>query len=115
MLDTGRAYYDVYRCADGEWVAVGALEPEFFAVLKAKMGLASSQHDAGLREELEAAFLSRPRRHWCDLLETCDACFAPVLSLADAPAHPHNAMRGTFLDVGGVVQPAPAPRFSAKD
>ncbi|MBV8685058.1 MAG: CoA transferase [Alphaproteobacteria bacterium] len=111
LLDTGRPYYDVYRCADGGWVAVGALEPEFFAVLKARMGLASDQHDPGLGEELREAFLQHPRSHWCETLQGSDACFAPVLSLADAPGHPHNASRGTFATIGGVVQPAPAPRF----
>jgi alpha-methylacyl-CoA racemase len=115
LLDTGRAYYDVYQCADGEWVAVGALEPEFFAVLKARMELACDQHDPALREELAEAFRRRDRRYWCDLLEESDSCFAPILSLADAPAHPHNRRRSTFLDIGGVIQPAPAPRFTAKD
>jgi alpha-methylacyl-CoA racemase len=115
LLDTGRPFYDVYQCADGEWVAVGALEPEFFAVLKARMGLRSSQHDPGLRQELVDAFRQRKRRHWCDLLQESDCCFAPILSLADAPAHPHNAMRGTFANIRGVTQPAPAPRFTAKD
>jgi alpha-methylacyl-CoA racemase len=115
LLDTGRAYYDVYQCADGEWVAVGALEGEFFAVLKERMGLSRGQHDPGLRAELEAAFRQRNRRYWCDLLQESDACFAPILSLADAPAHPHNAFRGTFANKNGVTQPAPAPRFSPKD
>ena len=115
LLDTGRAFYDVYQCADGEWVAVGALEPEFFAVLKEKMGLESSQHDPGLGEELKAAFLRHSRQHWCNILQHCDACFAPILSLSEAPGHPHNAFRGTFLDISGVTQPAPAPRFSRKD
>jgi alpha-methylacyl-CoA racemase len=115
LLDTGRPYYDVYQCADGEWVAVGALEGEFFAVLKERMGLACGQHDPGLKEELQAAFRTRERRHWCRLLEGTDACFAPILALGDAPGHPHNAMRGTFVTIGGVVQPAPAPRFSGKE
>jgi alpha-methylacyl-CoA racemase len=115
LLDTGRAYYDVYQCADAEWVAVGALEPDFFAVLKERMGLACSQDDPGLREELARAFSRRDRGYWCDLLQDSDACFAPVLSLNDAPHHPHNAMRGTFISLGGVTQPAPAPRFSSKD
>jgi alpha-methylacyl-CoA racemase len=115
LLDTGRPYYDVYQCADGLWVAVGALEPEFFAVLKAKMGLASSQHDPGLREELAEAFRRQNRPYWCDLLQESDSCFAPVLSLAEAPAHPHNALRGTFANKRGVTQPAPAPRFRHKD
>jgi alpha-methylacyl-CoA racemase len=112
LLDTGRPFYDCYRCADGKWVAVGALEPHFFAVLKAKMGLASGQHDAGLRVELEAAFRQHERAHWCALLEDEDACFAPVLAPSEAPSHRHNAARGTFLAVDGLVQPAPAPRFS---
>jgi alpha-methylacyl-CoA racemase len=111
LLDTGAAYYDVYQCADGEWVAVGALEPQFFAVLKDRMGLASGQHDAGLREELRDAFRRHERPHWCHLLQDSDACFAPVLSLADAPRHPHNAARGTFAERDGITQPAPAPRF----
>jgi alpha-methylacyl-CoA racemase len=111
LLDTGAPYYDVYQCADGQWVAVGALEPAFFAALKARMGLVSGQHDPGLREELVAAFRKHPRQHWCNLLQGTDACFAPVLSLADAPAHPHNAFRGTFANIRGVTQPSPAPRF----
>ena len=111
LLDTGAPFYDVYQCADGEWVAVGALEPQFFAVLAEKLGVASSQHDPGLREELTAAFRQHPRAHWCALLEGSDACFAPVLSLADAPAHPHIAARGTFANFRGYPEPAPAPRF----
>jgi alpha-methylacyl-CoA racemase len=115
LLDTGRAYYDVYQCADGEWVAVGALEPEFFETLKARMGLRCGQHDAGLRDELVSAFRRHDRPHWCNILQHHDACFAPILSLSDAPRHPHNSARGTFADIGGVMQPAPAPRFKAKD
>jgi len=111
LLDGGAPYYDVYRCADGEWVAVGALEPRFFAVLKEKMELKCGQHDPGLREELVRRFAEHERSHWCRLLQFSDACFAPILSLAEAPAHPHNAARGTFANIGGVVQPAPAPRF----
>lgn len=113
LLDTGAAYYDSYECADGQFVAVGALEPHFFAILKDKMGLSSAQHDPGLRDELTAAFRSRPRPEWCALLEGTDACFAPILSLADAPRHPHIAARATFAEAGGLTQPAPAPRFSA--
>jgi alpha-methylacyl-CoA racemase len=112
LLDTGRPYYDSYQCADGHWVAVGPLEPRFFAVLRDKLGLARGQEDPGLREELAAAFRSRPRTEWCALLEGCDACFAPVLSLSEAPFHPHNVSRGTFVTEGAMVQPAPAPRFS---
>jgi alpha-methylacyl-CoA racemase len=111
LLDTGRPYYDVYQCADGKWVAIGALEPQFFAVLKDKLRLASGQHDPALRTELTALFRTGDRDHWCALLEGTDACFASILSLAEAPHHPHNAARGTFVTVGGVIQPAPAPRF----
>jgi alpha-methylacyl-CoA racemase len=111
LLDTGRAYYDVYRCADGEWVAIGALEPEFFAILKEKLGLECGQHDPGLRTELEGAVSSRKRQHLLQLFEGSDACVAPILSMADAPGHPHSAFRGTFVNKNGVTQPAPAPRF----
>jgi alpha-methylacyl-CoA racemase len=111
LLDSGRAYYDSYECADGKWVAVGALEGPFFAILKEKLGLRSGQHDSGLREELSDSFRRHDREHWCALLEGSDACFAPILALSEAPAHPHNAMRGTFVTIGGLVQPAPAPRF----
>jgi len=115
LLDTGRAFYDVYQCADGLWVAVGALEGEFFAVLKEKLGLTCDQHDPGLRNALTLAFSRHSRQHFCRLLEGSDACFAPILSLSDAPGHPHNTLRGTFLNIMGVTQPAPAPRFSSKD
>lgn len=115
LLDTGRAYYDVYQCADGLWLAVGALEPEFFAVLKAKMGLRSGQHEPGLRAELVDAFRGESRQYWCDLLLSSDACVAPILSLAEAPLDPHNRHRSTFLQIDGLIQPAPAPRFKAKD
>jgi alpha-methylacyl-CoA racemase len=111
LLDGGRAYYDCYRCADGKWVAVGALEPRFFAILKERLGLASDQHDLGLRNELERHFRQHPRDHWCALFEGVDACVAPVLTLSEAPRHPHNVARGTFATVGGLIQPAPAPRF----
>jgi alpha-methylacyl-CoA racemase len=111
LLDGGMPFYDSYECADGRYVAIGALEPKFFALLKEKMGLSCSQQDPGLRAELEAAFRRHPRDHWCALLEGSDACFAPVLSMAEAPEHPHLAFRGTFASVDGQVQPMPAPRF----
>ena len=111
LLDSGAAFYDSYECADGKWVAIGALEPQFFAVLKERLGLASSQGDPALREELTGIFASRPRDHWCTLLEGSDACFAPVLSLGDAPRHPHNIARETFSDRNGYTEPNPAPRF----
>jgi alpha-methylacyl-CoA racemase len=111
LLDSGAAFYDSYQCADGEWVAVGAIEPQFFAVLKDKLSLTAGQGDPGLRDELTAAFRRQPRDHWCALLEGSDACFAPVLSLADAPGHKHVAARGMFNQEPGYIQPAPAPRF----
>jgi alpha-methylacyl-CoA racemase len=112
LLDGGAAFYDSYECADGRHVAVGALEPQFFGVLMDKLGLSCGQADAGLRQELAAAFRSHPRDHWSALFEGTDACVAPVLSLAEAPDHPHNKTRGTFINDGGLTQPAPAPRFS---
>ncbi len=111
LLDSGAAFYDSYQCADGQWIALGALEPQFFALLKDKLALSSSQFDPALRAELTATFRAQQRDHWCALLEGSDACFAPILSLADAPTHPHNLARNAFAEVDGVTQPAPAPRF----
>ena len=111
LLDTGAAFYDVYRCADGQWVAIGALEPRFFAVLTEKLGLASSQHDPGLRAELRDAFAAAPRAHWDALLLGTDACYAPVMTMAEAPANFHLTLRGTFANIRGYPEPAPAPRF----
>jgi alpha-methylacyl-CoA racemase len=111
LLDTGRAYYDCYECADGKWLAVGALEPQFFAILGDRLGLACGQEDPGLRDELRAVLRTRSRDEWCRSLEGLDACVAPVLSLAEAPAHPHNLARGTFRERDGRIEPAPAPRF----
>lgn len=111
LLDSGSAFYDCYECADGRFVAVGAIEPQFFELLSQKLELTCGQRDAGLRDELAAIFRSRPRQHWCDLLEGRDTCFAPILSLREAPDHPHNQARGTFVTVDGLLQPASAPRF----
>jgi alpha-methylacyl-CoA racemase len=113
LLDTGAAFYDTYECADGKYVALGALEPHFFAILKEKLGLASMQWDDSLRDELTATFRQYPRAHWCALLEGSDACFARVLDLSEAPGHPQLASRGTFANIEGAMQPMPAPRFSA--
>jgi alpha-methylacyl-CoA racemase len=114
-IDGGAPYYDTYETADGQWVAVGAIEPQFWEVLRGKLGIADPQNAPGLKEKLAALFRQHPRQHWCDLLEGSDACFAPVLSLAEAPEHPHNQERGTFIDVDGVTQPAPAPRYSGTE
>src|SRR5215213_9253864 len=120
LLDGAAPFYTVYETADGRHLAVGALEPQFWAELLERVGLATEalpgQHDrAGwplLRGRLAAVFRTRTREEWCRLLEGTDACVAPVLSLLEAPAHPHNRARATFVDVGGSLQPAPAPRFS---
>jgi len=119
MLDSGAHFYDTYRCADGKYVAVGAIEPQFYAELLQRLGLDPAefkgQHDARrwpeYKTRLAAVFASRSRDDWCALLEGSDACFAPVLDWDEAPRHPHNVARGTYLELDGVVQPAPAPRL----
>ncbi|MFB9446535.1 CoA transferase [Dactylosporangium vinaceum] len=118
LLDTGAPFYDVYRTADDRYVAVGALEPQFFADLVARLGLTDlpEQFDVPrwpqLRARLAAAFLDKTRDEWAAVFDGTDACVAPVLSLAEAPADAHLAARGTFVTAGGVTQPAPAPRFT---
>lgn len=121
LLDTGAPFYDVYRTADGQHVSIGAIEPQFYAELLQRLGVADDrvlarQHDpAGAgerRERLAALFAGRTRDEWCALLEGTDACFAPVLGFDDAARHPHLSERGTLVEVAGVTQPAPAPRFS---
>ena len=121
LLDGGAHFYGTYACADGKYVAVGAIEPQFYALLRERCGIADdpafdAQMDADrwplLKLRLADLFRTRTRDEWCVLLEGSDACFAPVLDWDEAPAHPHNVARGTFVEVEGVVQPAPAPRFS---
>jgi alpha-methylacyl-CoA racemase len=121
LLDTGAHFYDVYRCADGEYVSVGSIEPQFYAELMRLTGLDSDpefakQMDKGswphLKERLAEVFATKTRDQWCAVMEATDVCFAPVLTMSDAAQHPHNVARGTFVDVAGVLQPAPAPRFS---
>jgi alpha-methylacyl-CoA racemase len=119
MLDGGAPFYDTYATADGEYMAVGAIEPQFYAALLAGLGLADADlpgqlDQAGwpvLRERFTAAFASRTRSQWSEVFGGTDACVSPVLSLAEAPAHPHAQARDSFIDVAGVQQPAPAPRF----
>jgi len=123
LLDGGAPFYRSYECADGRHVAVGALEPKFTAELLDRLGIGPDDemrrrwYDPAawpeLHERVAELFRTRSRDEWCALLEGTDACVAPVLSLAEAPGHPHNVARGTFTEVAGVVQPAPAPRFSA--
>jgi alpha-methylacyl-CoA racemase len=121
LLDTGAPYYDTYETKDGLYVSVGSLEPQFFRLLRDKAGLHADRdfdHPAdpatwpAMREKLTAVFKSKSRDAWCAMMEGTDVCFAPVLSMAEAPHHPHNKERGTFIEMDGVVQPAPAPRFS---
>ncbi len=121
LLDGGMPYYRTFRCADGAHVALGSLEPQFYARFRDLAGLAGdpdldardvAEMRPALHAKLEALFLTRPRDEWCRLLEGTDACFAGVMTLAEAPDHPHLVARGTFATVDGTVQPAPAPRFS---
>jgi len=121
LLDGAAHFYDTYACSDGKFISIGSIEPQFYALLRQKTGLASdpdfdAQMDPArwpaLKDKLTVLFASQPRDHWCALMEATDVCFAPVLSLAEAPLHPHNVERATFIEVGGVTQPAPAPRYS---
>ncbi|MGH8974878.1 MAG: CaiB/BaiF CoA transferase family protein [Acidimicrobiia bacterium] len=121
IIDTGAHFYDVYETADGRYVSIGSIEPQFYAELLRLTGLDGepdlpAQMDRtawpALKERMAAIFRSRTRDEWCRIMEGTDVCFAPVLSMTEAPEHPHNRSRETFVEVGGVVQPAPAPRFS---
>ncbi|MBW8470289.1 MAG: CoA transferase [Thiobacillus sp.] len=118
--DGGAHFYDAYVCADGKYISIGSMEPQFYVLLREKCGLYEPEFDAqwnaaqwpALKERVADVFLQKTRQQWCDLLEGTDVCFAPVLSLDEAPKHPHNRARGTFVQVDGITQPAPAPRFS---
>jgi alpha-methylacyl-CoA racemase len=120
LLDGGAPFYDTYRCADGRHVAVGALEPQFYAALVEKLGIAGKlrgdRHDRTLwdqhRRVFAEAFATRTRDEWAEHFAGTDACVAPVLSLTEASKHPHLAARDTFVDVDGTVRPGVAPRFS---
>lgn len=121
MGDGGAPFYNTYACADGRHIAVGAIEPPFYALLRERCGLDDPAFDAQwdqrqwpeLGQRMAALFRQRTRDQWCELLEGNDACFAPVLDLDEAPAHPHHHARSAFATVDGVPQPAPAPKFSA--
>ncbi len=121
LLDTGAHFYDVFRCADGEYVSIGSIEPQFYAELMRLTGLDGDAEFARqmdkaswphLKARLAEVFATRTRAEWCEVMEATDVCFAPVLTMSEAAAHPHNVERGTFIEVGGMQQPAPAPRFS---
>jgi alpha-methylacyl-CoA racemase len=120
LVDTGAPFYEVYETADGAFISVGAIEPAFHDELLRRIGIdpmsSSEQMQRerwpATKERFAALFQTKTRDEWCQLLEGTDACFAPVLSLAEAPNHPHNIARGSFVTVAGVPQPAPAPRFA---
>ncbi|HVW46131.1 MAG TPA: CaiB/BaiF CoA-transferase family protein [Solirubrobacterales bacterium] len=124
LLDGGAPFYDTYRCADGGWVAVGALEPQFYAALLEALGMAGEEEIANhldpatwpaIRERFTAKFAERPRDEWHELFADSDCCVAPVLSMREAREDGHNRDRGVFVDVDGMPQPAPAPRFSVTE
>jgi alpha-methylacyl-CoA racemase len=120
LLDGGAHFYDTYECADGEYVAIGSIEPQFYALLKEKAGLSEDefgdQNNAArwpqMKARLAEIFRAKTQAQWCELMEGTDACFAPVLNFVDAADHPANVARQTYIEVEGVTQPAPAPRFS---
>jgi alpha-methylacyl-CoA racemase len=120
LIDTGAHFYDVYETKDGQYVSIGSIEPQFYAELLEKTGLAGeelprqmdrSQWPA-MKQRMEALFKQKTRDEWCRIMEGSDVCFAPVLSMGEAYDHPHNVARGTFPEAFGTRQPGPAPRFS---
>ena len=120
LLDGGAHFYDTYETSDGKYVSIGSIEPQFYALLLEKAGLDKDEFSAQMdqsrwpeyKEKVAAAFKSKTRDEWCDLMEGSDVCFAPVLSLGEVADHPHNKARGAFVELDNVLQPAPAPRFS---
>ena len=119
LLDTGAHFYDVFECADGEWVSIGSIEPQFYALLLEKTGVSAefaAQMDRSkwpqLKEKLAAVFRTKTRAQWNEIMEGTDVCYAPVLRMSEAAQHPHNVARNTFVEVAGITQPAPAPRYS---
>jgi alpha-methylacyl-CoA racemase len=120
MLDTAAHFYDTYECADGKFISLGSIEPQFYALMREKLGLTDdadfdAQHDKSkwpvLKEKIAAVIKSKPRAHWDELMEGTDVCYGPVVSMAEALEHPHNVARQTFFKLGGLDQPSPAPRF----
>ncbi|WP_309623462.1 CaiB/BaiF CoA-transferase family protein [Novosphingobium sp.] len=122
LLDSGAHFYDTYETSDGKYISLGSIEPQFYALLMKKIGLAGDPDFAQqmnplkwgeLKVRMTALILTKTRDEWCAIMDGTDICFAPVLSLKEAPQHAHNLARHTFVEDGGMVQPAPAPRFSA--
>lgn len=120
LLDGGAHFYDTYETSDGKWVSIGSIEPQFYALLLEKASLTDpefqSQMDRSkwpsLKQKIAAVIKTKTRDAWDKLMEGTDVCYAPVLSLGEAPNHPHNKARGSFVEIDGVVQPGPAPKFS---
>jgi len=120
LLDGGSHFYDTYECKDGKFISIGSIEPQFYALLcqiaELDEKVFSKQMSRDLwpeqKEEIKKIFVKKTRDEWCELMEGTDVCFAPVLDMSEAPEHPHNKERKTFIDLEGVIQPAPAPRFS---
>ena len=120
ILDTGAHFYEVYECADGRWISVAAIEGKFYAELLRRLDIDPAtlppqmdrEHWSEAKSRLAALFKTRTRDEWCGVLEGTDACFAPVLTTDEAPHHAHNKLRRTYVEIDGIVQPAPAPRFS---
>jgi alpha-methylacyl-CoA racemase len=121
LLDGGAHFYDTYQCADGKWISIGSIEPQFYALLLEKTGITDPEfrnqmdRDAwpSLKAKLAGVLATKTQAEWCAIMDATDICFAPVLTLDEAPRHAHNLARETFVTLDGVVQPAPAPRFSA--
>ena len=121
VVNGGSHFYDAFECSDGEFVSIASIEPQFYAELCKLMGLEAEDFGEQMnpkrwpeqRAKIAALFRTKTRDEWCDVLQQSDACFAPVLRMAEAIEHPQNRVRKTFVEVDGVVQPAPAPRFSA--
>ena len=120
LLDTGAPFYDVFECADGEFISLGSIEPQFYSELLRITEIDQSENPkqmdragwAEMKSKIGDAIKGKTRSEWEELMEGTDVCFAPVLSMDEAYAHPHNKERNTFIEIGGVMQPAPAPRFS---
>jgi alpha-methylacyl-CoA racemase len=120
FLDGGAHFYGVYECSCGNFISIGSIEPQFYALLRQHAGLTDADFDAqmdrkawpALKEKLTEVFKSKTREDWCKIMEGTDICFAPILTMAEAPKHPHMAARNVFVERHGVTQPAPAPRFS---
>jgi len=123
LLDGGAHFYDTYETRDGKFICLGSIEPQFYALLVEKAGLDgdrfAAQMDAArwpeYKAELAEVFKTKTRDEWCAIMEGTDVCFAPVLSIFEAPDHPHNKARNSFVEIDGVMQPAPAPRFSRSE